>query len=1396
MNAPGTAPSATFTLTFTISDSINQVPITMTVTILPTLPPVITNSALTKVTIIGGEASQSRTFTATDPQGFTITGSSVGTLPSYVTYSNFKFTIAPGLNEPSAIVTIQYKASNPYISSAPQSFDVEVIFNDPPVQTAGISDFSISVGQQITKSILANDPQGRTVTLTMTNTLPSYITIPGTFQFLFKPLLTQGNSTFTGTYSLSDGLKTTSGLTFKVTVVNDQPVVTPIADFSIQAGSSSVTKTIVAVDPEGATVSVTSVSISHTSFITRSGFTFTIAPPLNTAALIATVTYYISDGINTVGSFQFKVTVINNPPTIDQNIGDFTMHVGSGPITKSIQVSDQEGATVTTSLNSNFGFISLSGFQFTFTPLTTQGNGTFTAQYMISDGVQQVGWTTFIVTVVNDQPVVTPIADFSISAGSPSVTKTIVAVDPEGATLSVTSVTISHTFITRSGFTFTIAPPLNTAALTATVSYKIYDGINTVGPFQFLVTVSNNPPTIDQNIADFTMHVGSGPIQKSIQVSDLEGATVSVSLYQAYSFISMNVYQFTFNPLLTQGNSTTTVQYKISDGVNNVGWTSFIVTVVNDQPVVTPIADFSISAGSPSVTKTVIATDPEGGTVQIVSGSVTISHTSFITRSGMVFTINPPINTAATIATVKYSVTDGINTVGLYTLLITIKNDPPTLDQNIADFTVYVGSGPITKSILATDPEGATIILTDLTTGLPSFITRAGLTLSFNPSYSSGNSTTPIQYKLYDGVQYIGPFTFTVKVENRVPVISTPIQDISMAVGTGPITNVIDAIDPDGRTLTLTLTASPPSYVTKNGLVFTINPSMTQSSGSISISFTLTDGVNTLPASSFTITLINQPPVWTAVMVDQQCTVGSICNYDPGFNDPEGGTVTMSFTKPSWVTTTATNGFKIQPSYLVSPGFYDVMNIILSDGFNTIAPVQFKVEVINTPPVSQTLADLTVLVGQTASYSVLPSSDPEGNAIQTNVYYLDSSYSSFDSTALKILFAPPLYQAEEVRTIEVQYFDGALTTSNTFKLKILNAPALFMPNLTEQNLTETFSSTYTLPIPFDPEGNAVSFQFINVLDLPSFATWNDLSKSLSFSPLPADVGKNFSCKFNLSDGAQMSQYLLNITVRAIPKVTGNFANMVNSLSNLGPPYFTSGPSISLKAGTKLSYELPTIADPDNDPIEAPIITLGPISPFSKLGSATKIELAPEVKDVGTYKIKVLLKDKNPLSVSQKEYSITVEVLPIETTQSTTIIVGNSTSSSGSHTNSSSQIKFTPTKVSLQLAKGKINNDGYLTLKFVPSLNNYLLASRMQAGPFLVTLVEPTWNGNSPTTKLVKEALSRDRKTGTQLKYNVTEVTLTQVKLQLDLGVIASLPSASVILYVNNLFSKTTIFLWK
>ncbi|TNV87839.1 hypothetical protein FGO68_gene510 [Halteria grandinella] len=1187
----------------------------MTVTILPTLPPVITNSALTKVTIIGGESSQTRTFTATDPQSFTLTGSGVGTLPSFVTYSNFQFTIAPGPNEPSAIVTIQYKASNPYISSAPEQFQVEVIFNDPPVQTAGISDFSISVGQQITKSISANDPQGRTVTLTMSNTLPSYITIPGTFQFLFKPLLTQGNSTFTGTYSLSDGIKTTTGLTFKVTVVNDEPVVTPIADFSI-------------------------------------------------------------------------------------------------------------------------------------------------------------------------------------SAGSPSVTKSIVAVDPEGATLTATSVSISHTFITRSGFTFTIAPPLNTVALTATVSYKIYDGVNTVGPFQFIVTVINNPPNIDQNIADFTIHVGSGPIQKSIQVSDLEGATVSVSLFQTFSFISLNAYQFTFNPLLTQGNSTVTVEYKISDGVHYVGWTSFIVTVVNDQPVVTPIADFSISAGSPSVAKTVIATDPEGGTVQFASGSVTISHSSFISRSGMTFTINPPINTAATVATVRYSVSDGVNTVGLYTLLITVINEPPTLDQNIPDFTVYVGSGPITKSILASDPEGATVVLTDLTTGLPTFITRTGLTFSFNPSYSSGNSTIPIQYQLYDGVQHIGPFTFTVKVENRVPVINTPTQDISMAVGTGPITNVINAADPDGKILTLTLTTSYPSFVTVSGLVFTINPPKTQSSGTTTITFTLSDGINTLPASTFTITLINSPPVWTEVLIDQQCTVGSICNYGPGFNDPEGGTVTMTFTKPSWVTATVSNGFKIQPPYSVSPGFYDVMNIILSDGVNAIAPVQFKVEVINTPPVSQTLADLTVTVGQTSSYSVLPSSDPEGNTLQIRVYYLDLSYSSFDSTTLKILFAPPLYQAEEVRTIEVEYFDGALRTSNTFKLTILNAPALFMPNLTEQNLTETFSSTYTLPIPFDPEGNAVSFQFINVLDLPSFATWNDLSKSLSFSPLPADVGKNFSCKFNLSDGAQMSQYLLNITVRALPKVNGNFANMVNSLSNLGPPYFTTGPSISLKAGTKLSYELPNIADPDNDPMEIPIITLGPISPFSKLGSATKIELAPEVKDIGTYKIKVLLKDKNPVSVSSKEYSITVEVLPIEGTQSSTIVVDNTTSSSGSHTNLSSQIKFTPTKVSLQLAKGKINNDGYLTLKFVPRLNNNVLASRMQAGPFLVTLVEPSWNGNSPTSKLVKEALSKDRTTGTSLKYNVTEVTLTQAKLQLDLGVIASLPSSSVILYINNLFSKTTMSLWK
>ncbi|TNV74645.1 hypothetical protein FGO68_gene13800 [Halteria grandinella] len=600
-----------------------------------------------------------------------------------------------------------------------------------------------------------------------------------------------------------------------------------------------------------------------------------------------------------------------------------------------------------------------------------------------------------------------------------------------------------------------------------------------------------------------------------------------------------------------------------------------------------------------------------------------------------------------------------------------------------------------------------------------------------------------------------GPYSFVVAVENSEPVVAG-IADFSMGAGSGPVSKTADARDPEGKALTMALDSGYPSYISVSGLSLTFTPPQTQPSATIPLSYTLSDGINTLPFT-FTLTLTNLPPVWLEPLFDQTCTVGTICHYSPSYADPEGAAVTLTYAPdvPPWVT----DGFRIAPGYDVGPGAYEVRDVVLSDGAGgQSAAGAFWIKVVNNPPSEFTLVDVAINVGEVYNYSIPSSSDPEGNPLSLSISNLDPSYMTLTPPTLRL--SPPPSEPHSTRLITLTYSDGALTTARTFTLTILNAPP-YLP-LVDQQLMPNVESQYSLPMAVDPEGSAVTVEYSNAGEMPGYIRWSEGNRTMSFFPSEADAGSRFSARFAISDGSHMVEQELNITVGMVPRGNGGVAQ------NSGPPYFVTTPSISLHAGTKLVYELPDIADPDSDTIDPPFITLGPILPFSKLIGATMIELAPEIRDIGKYKFKVLLRDQNPSQVRSIEYLIPVEILPIDAPlneKAPTKVQSNQT--------------FAPNWVSLQFAKGIINNDGLLSLRFVPQLQNEKLIHSMQYSPFKVTLVEPSWIGNTPTKSMVQKVLKSEPMATVELGYNVTEVTKMQITLQLNLSIIASLPYSQV-----------------
>jgi hypothetical protein len=100
---------------------------------------------------------------------------------------------------------------------------------------------------------------------------------------------------------------------------------------------------------------------------------------------------------------------------------------------------------------------------------------------------------------------------------------------------------------------------------------------------------------------------------------------------------------------------------------------------------------------------------------------------------------------------VTYTLEDDFNTVGPYQFTLTVNNDPPYVTLFISDFSASAGCAiAVTRSVIATDPEGDSVKMNVITTGIPTYITWSGMTFSVHPPAGLAPQSTLIKYTLSD----------------------------------------------------------------------------------------------------------------------------------------------------------------------------------------------------------------------------------------------------------------------------------------------------------------------------------------------------------------------------------------------------------------------------------------------------------------------------------------------------------------------------------------------------------------------------------------------------------------------------------------------------------------------
>ncbi len=262
------------------------------------------------------------------------------------------------------------------------------------------------------------------------------------------------------------------------------------------------------------------------------------------------------------------------------------------------------------------------------------------------------------------------------------------------------------------------------------------------------------------------------------------------------------------------------VTFTASDGdLSDLESITISIGDVNRPPVLSSIGDKSVDENQ-NLSFTVTASDPDGGDVLTLSSSTLATGASFNTSNGA-FSWTPSYSDSGTyniIFTVIDNGTPQLSDNEEITITVNNVNRAPVLGS-IGDKNVYENQA-LNFIVTATDPDNGDVLTLSSST-LPtgaSFNTSSGA-FSWTPSYND-SGTYNITFTVTDnGTPQLADneeITITVINVNRPPYFTTTPSNATLEMGGATYTAPLQAEDPDGDALTITLSNEPPG-LTYNG---------------------------------------------------------------------------------------------------------------------------------------------------------------------------------------------------------------------------------------------------------------------------------------------------------------------------------------------------------------------------------------------------------------------------------------------------------------------------------------------------------------------------------------------------------------------------------------------------
>lgn len=328
----------------------------------------------------------------------------------------------------------------------------------------------------------------------------------------------------------------------------------------------------------------------------------------------------------------------------------------------------------------------------------------------------------------------------------------------------------------------------------------------------------------------------------------------------------------------------------------------------------------------------------------------------------------------------------------------------PTWSTSSGSLGSVSGANVANVYLSATDPEGTTVTYELSSGSLP-----GGLSLSANGLIQGlansvlSNTTYNFAIKAKDTVNNNTERSFSYTILNRAPVINTAQQLLqTFYSGNAVPSTTISAYDPDGGTLTYSITSGNSVNTTigsANGVIVG-TPIVVTSNTTYTIGVTVTDQGSLTASNTYTIRVLNRPPIINTVsglLATFQGGVSAPANTIQAY-DPDGGSVSFAITSGNLVNTSigSANGTIVGSAINVSSNTDYTFNVTVTDSGGDSVTNTYTYRVLIPPPswvtsagslgsdYTQRSSSFTVQATSGATYSVVSGSLPTGLSLNSS----------------------------------------------------------------------------------------------------------------------------------------------------------------------------------------------------------------------------------------------------------------------------------------------------------------------------------------------------------------------------------------------------------------------------